>query len=104
MLADAKVGYSWNSSLRGLGYSSMMDLLPLHRLGKGFRLFMYQPFTADGSICRKHRRMWNREEKSAQLPTNGKLLFVKWKDTGEVTICSTIHKKDSGKTVRSVQP
>ncbi|XP_071393737.1 piggyBac transposable element-derived protein 4-like [Centroberyx affinis] len=114
VLADASTAYTWNffvytgksefATGQGLSYSSVMDLIPalfqdlssknigccgtIRKTRIGF------PKTEQNDLPRKAERgdlRWIRKDK---------LLFVKWMDTREVTMCSTVHEAFSGQTVK----
>ncbi|KAK5931501.1 hypothetical protein CesoFtcFv8_000216 [Champsocephalus esox] len=133
VLADSSTAYTWNffvytgksESLAGpgLSYSSVMDLLPLPLLGRGYTLFVDSFYTSpalfeelstkDIGCCgtiRKNKMEFPRTELN-DLPKKaergdlrwirrGELLFVKWMDTREVSVCSTVHEAFSGQTVQ----
>ncbi|XP_054620433.1 exosome complex component RRP42 isoform X2 [Dunckerocampus dactyliophorus] len=128
VLADCSTGYTWNfficreSNMDTSGHTSVMDLLPAPLLGSGYSLYVDHfctspalfaelfargigccgamrkningfPQTEDNDLPRKAARgdlRWIRKDK---------LLFVKWMDMHEVSMCSTFHKAFSGQTV-----
>ncbi|CAL1596266.1 unnamed protein product [Knipowitschia caucasica] len=116
-------GKSQFSSGVGLAYDSVMSLIKPSFLGSGYHLYvdnfytspklfmdLYSmgigacgtysenrrgcPRTQSNALGKKDKRgtiTWIRE---------GPLVFVKWMDSREVSICSTIHPAYTGKTVR----
>nr|XP_033932692.1 piggyBac transposable element-derived protein 4-like [Pseudochaenichthys georgianus] len=116
-------GKSESTTGPGLSYSSVMDLLPLPLLGQGYTLFVDSFYTSPAlfeelstknigccGTIRKNKMEFPRAELN-DLPKNaergdlrwirrGKLLFVKWMDTREVSVCSTVHEAFSGQTVQ----
>ncbi|XP_042559747.1 piggyBac transposable element-derived protein 4-like [Clupea harengus] len=107
----------------GLTFDAVVNLLKVPYLGTGFHVYvdnfytstklfshLHQvrfgacgtirenrvgfPRTTDNALGKKAARgdmRWIRE---------GSLLYVKWKDTRDVTMCSTIHKANSGQSVQ----
>ncbi|XP_033977920.1 piggyBac transposable element-derived protein 4-like [Trematomus bernacchii] len=116
-------GKSESTTGHGLSYSSVMDLLPLPLLGQGYTLFVDNFYTSPAlfedlstknigccGTIRKNKMEFPRTELN-DLPKKaergdlrwirrGKILFVKWMDTREVTMCSTVHEAFSGQTVQ----
>uniref|UniRef100_A0A3B5AMD5 PiggyBac transposable element-derived protein 4-like n=1 Tax=Stegastes partitus TaxID=144197 RepID=A0A3B5AMD5_9TELE len=116
-------GKSESPTTRGLSYSAVIDLLPLPLLGSGYNLFTDNYYTSPalfndlsekniaccGTIRQHHtgfpQNRTNDLPKKAERGDirwirDGKLLFVKWMDTREVAMCSTMHQAYSGLTVK----
>ena len=116
-------GKAPSPSGNGLTFDAVVNLLKMPYLGTGFHVYvdnfytstklfshLHQvrfgacgtirenrvgfPRTTDNALGKKAARgdmRWIRE---------GSLLYVKWKDTRDVTMCSTIHKANSGQSVQ----
>lgn len=127
VLADSSNGYTFDFSVytgktlfstgAGLAYDSVMALVKPAHLGSGFNLYVDNFYTSPKlfkdllslniGACGSYRdnrndcqgSISNDPRGSIRWIRDGPLLFVKWMDTREVTICSTIHSAYSGCTV-----
>uniref|UniRef100_A0A3B1K625 PiggyBac transposable element-derived protein domain-containing protein n=1 Tax=Astyanax mexicanus TaxID=7994 RepID=A0A3B1K625_ASTMX len=101
-------GKSAFTSGKGLNYDLVQTLLDYSLLGHGYMVYMDNFYTSpklfsdmlknNTLACGTIRRI-SIQEASAGTD-KGKLLYVRWMDTREVTMCSTIHKAYKGDTVR----
>uniref|UniRef100_I3JTA2 PiggyBac transposable element-derived protein domain-containing protein n=1 Tax=Oreochromis niloticus TaxID=8128 RepID=I3JTA2_ORENI len=116
-------GKNQTASEHGLAYDVVMNLIQPSCLGTGYHIYMDNFYTsprlfldltsmrfgACGTYrenrkgCPKDRtNALNRKcpRGSVRWIREGPLVFVKWMDTREVSVCSTIHPAFSGETVR----
>lgn len=115
-------GKTDGTSGKGLGYDAVTKLINTSLLGSGYKLFvdnfytsptlfldlMQQKIWACGTI-RTNRIGYPKTKDNALAPTSprgtirwlrtGSLLFIQWRDTQDVFLCSTIHTAHSSKTV-----
>ncbi|KAF7646266.1 hypothetical protein LDENG_00190600 [Lucifuga dentata] len=99
-----------------LSQKSVMNLLLLQLLGKGYHLYVDNFYTSPALFtklsakglcaCGTIRQTSNNDVPKKAVRGDlrwlrkDSLLFVKWKSTREVTLCSTFHTAYTGKTVR----
>uniref|UniRef100_A0A672YBL4 PiggyBac transposable element-derived protein domain-containing protein n=2 Tax=Sphaeramia orbicularis TaxID=375764 RepID=A0A672YBL4_9TELE len=116
-------GKNESPTAHSVSYSAVMNLLPFPLLGGGYILYTNNFYTSPAlftELSRKNIRCCGTIRKNhisvPQTQTNelpkktergdmrwirsGNLLFVKWMDTREVTMCSTVHQAYSGQTVK----
>nr|XP_046228017.1 piggyBac transposable element-derived protein 4-like [Scatophagus argus]XP_046235978.1 piggyBac transposable element-derived protein 4-like [Scatophagus argus] len=114
-------GKARTPSGQGLSFDSVVNLLRVPYLGTGYGVFVDNFYTSAKLFVHLHgigfgacgtvresrlgfpRTTINALPKAAargdmRWIRSGPLLFVKWKDTREVAMCSTIHKAYTGKT------
>ncbi|XP_053180801.1 piggyBac transposable element-derived protein 4-like [Scomber japonicus] len=108
---------------QGLSYTSVMNLMSFPLLGRGYTLFVDNFYSSPAlfeelsrqntGACGTIRKNLTSFPKTTHndLPKNAKrgdmrwirqnkLLFIKWMDTREVSVVSTVHKVFSGQTVK----
>uniref|UniRef100_UPI0037E78EB8 piggyBac transposable element-derived protein 4 n=1 Tax=Semicossyphus pulcher TaxID=241346 RepID=UPI0037E78EB8 len=116
-------GKSQLASGVGLAYDSVMSLIKPAHLGGGYNLYVDNFYTStklfkdlyskNVGACgtyRESRKDFPRTQSNALRKNSPRgsirwiredpLVFVKWMDTREVTVCSTIHQAYSGNTVQ----
>ncbi|KAJ8365927.1 hypothetical protein SKAU_G00147580 [Synaphobranchus kaupii] len=116
-------GKSLSPSGKGQSFDSAVNLLRVRFLGTGFRIFVDNFFTSTALFRHLHQIHYGAcgtmKEKSTCFPKTevnalpkradrgdmrwirrGPLLYVKWKDSRDVHLCSTIHKAYSGQSAQ----
>ncbi|XP_029941039.1 piggyBac transposable element-derived protein 4-like isoform X2 [Salarias fasciatus] len=116
-------GKTTNPQGEGLTYTSVMDLMNFNLLGDGYHLYadnfylssaLFNKLSAHNTVaCGTIRQTRigfptttvndlpkKAERRDMRLMRKDNLLFVKWKDTKEVTVCSSFHKAFTGHTAQ----
>ncbi|KAJ8363311.1 hypothetical protein SKAU_G00121420 [Synaphobranchus kaupii] len=116
-------GKLFSATGKGLSFDAVVDLLDVEHLGTGYHIYVDNFYTSAALFRHLHQLRYgacgtvrpNRLSvpcpKENGLPRNadrcairwlrdGPLLYTKWMDSGEVTMCSTIHKVLSGDSVQ----
>uniref|UniRef100_A0A3P9DG32 PiggyBac transposable element-derived protein domain-containing protein n=1 Tax=Maylandia zebra TaxID=106582 RepID=A0A3P9DG32_9CICH len=91
--------YTGRSTLvtgKGLSFDAVMALINKNYLGTGYHIYCDNFYTSPALFHHPHDGFgacgtWIRE---------GSLIFIKWMDTREVSVCSTLHSAFSGDTVK----
>uniref|UniRef100_A0A8D0AC50 PiggyBac transposable element-derived protein domain-containing protein n=1 Tax=Sander lucioperca TaxID=283035 RepID=A0A8D0AC50_SANLU len=121
VLADSRNGYTWDffvyegkcqgNSGKGLSYEAVMELIDVQLLGTGYKVFVDNFYTSP-ILFRDLllKRIWacgtirtNRigfPRSSIRWIRNDSLLFVQWRDTRDVFLCSTLHTAHAEDTVQ----
>ncbi|KAK9969977.1 hypothetical protein ABG768_028118 [Culter alburnus] len=91
-------------SPNGLSYESVMALVDEMMLGTGYKLYIDNFYTSPKLFRdRLFKKIWacgTISQRSMLWFREDELLFVEWKDTREVLMCSTFHKAYEGNTVQ----
>ncbi|XP_063065572.1 piggyBac transposable element-derived protein 4-like [Engraulis encrasicolus] len=110
-------------SVQGLSFGAVVELFHDPSLGTGYSVYVDNFYTSSELFLHRHgmncgtcgtirenrigfpRTQWNAMPKNAargelRWIRDGPLLFVKWRDSRDVTMCSTIHKAYGGQTVK----
>ncbi|KAK1803342.1 hypothetical protein P4O66_004131 [Electrophorus voltai] len=116
-------GKARKPSGKGLSFDAVVNLIHVPSLGTGYTVYVDYFYTSSLLFCHLHgigfgacgtirqnrigfpKASANDLTKKAARGNmrwirDGPLLFVKWRDTQDVTMCSTVHKAYSGKTVQ----
>ncbi|KAL2087426.1 hypothetical protein ACEWY4_016254 [Coilia grayii] len=116
-------GKAKSPSGKGLSFDAVVNLLEGNHLGSGYHIYVDNFYTSTMLFSHLHHRKFGvcgtvRERRigfpqtqANALPKSavrgdmrwireGPLLYVKWKDTRDVTMCSTIHKAYRGETTK----
>ncbi|KAM9451078.1 piggyBac transposable element-derived protein 4-like [Clarias gariepinus] len=112
---------AWKPSKNGLSFNVVTGLLNVSLLGTGYNVYIDDIHSSPALFTHLHQLNYRvcgtMQVTSSRIPStlvnampkkaqqgemrwirDGPLLFVKWKDTREVTMCSSIHKAYNGKT------
>lgn len=116
-------GKSDVSSQHGLAYDVVMSLMKPEYLGSGFHIYMDSFYSSPKLFRALHEKTFaacgaykrdckdfpqtgenaltkKSERGSIRWIRDGPIVYVKWMDKKEVSVCSTIHPAHSGKTVQ----
>ncbi|XP_046874079.1 piggyBac transposable element-derived protein 4-like isoform X3 [Hypomesus transpacificus] len=117
------VGKAHTPSVHGLSYDAVMDLIHPSHLGTGYHIYMDNFYTSPklflslagmkfgacgtyrsnrkGCPTDRQNALTNKSQRgSVRWIREDPLVFVKWMDTREVSMCSTIHPAFSGEAVK----
>uniref|UniRef100_A0A3Q2ZSM9 PiggyBac transposable element-derived protein domain-containing protein n=1 Tax=Kryptolebias marmoratus TaxID=37003 RepID=A0A3Q2ZSM9_KRYMA len=118
-------GRSTQKSGKGLSFDAVMSLINKEYLGSGYHIYCDNFYTSPALFCHLHKLRFgacgtfrstrvgvpktNKNALTKKSPQGsirwlreGPLIFIKWMDTREVSVCSTLHTAFSGDAVRRV--
>uniref|UniRef100_A0A3Q1B481 PiggyBac transposable element-derived protein domain-containing protein n=1 Tax=Amphiprion ocellaris TaxID=80972 RepID=A0A3Q1B481_AMPOC len=100
-------GRSTMATGKGLSFDAVMSLINKSYLGSGYHIYCDNFYTSPALFLHLHHLGFGacgtyRDARIGIPKTkiNGPLLFIKWMDTREVSVCSTLHTAFSGDTVK----